>query len=85
MRDIPTTVYNTIKYGIILGLSVSILVLIAGSILVHDTDYIVKHPKFFISETLIMGILTSIPIPQDILIKTIVLIKISEVVPPYLN
>ena len=60
--DIPKTVYNVIKYGIIIGLFISLLILIVGSVLVHDTYYIIKHPKFFISETLIMGILTSIPI-----------------------
>lgn len=60
--DIPKTVYNVIKYGIIIGIFISLLILIVGSVLVHDTYYITKHPKFFISETLIMGILTSIPI-----------------------
>ena len=60
--DMPKTVYNVIKYGIIIGLFISLLILIVGSVLVHDTSYIIKHPKFFISETLMMGILTSIPI-----------------------
>ena len=60
--DVPTIVYHVIKYGIIAGLSASLIVLIIGSILVHDTYYITKNPKFFVSETLIMGMLTSIPI-----------------------
>ena len=60
--DIATTVYHVIKYGIITGISLSAIILIIGSILVHDTYYIKNDPKFFISEMLIMGILTSLPI-----------------------
>jgi len=60
--DVSLVVYKVIKYGIIFGIAVSSIILIAGSVLVHDTAYIKKNPKFFISETLIMGILTTIPI-----------------------
>lgn len=60
--DIAESVYKVIKYGIIFGLSLSLIVLIGGSVLVHDTYYILKNPKFFISETLVMGILTGLPV-----------------------
>lgn len=61
-EDISQLVYKVIKYGILSGLGVSFLVLIIGSILVHDTYYMKQNPKFFISETLIMGFLTALPI-----------------------
>lgn len=60
--DIPKMVYSIIKYGIIFGISLSLFILLVGSLLVHDTFYITKNPKFFITETLMMGIFTSIPI-----------------------
>jgi len=60
--DISTAVYKVIKYGTIFGIFISFIILIVGSVLVHDTAYIKKNPKFFISETLIMGVLTTIPI-----------------------
>ena len=60
--DIATSVYHVIKYGIITGIVISMIILIGGSVLVHDTYYITKNPKFFISETLLMGILTSLPV-----------------------
>ncbi len=62
INDISDSVYKLIKYGVIVGLSLSFLVLLIGSFLVHDTYYIKKHPKFFVSETIIMGILTAAPI-----------------------
>ena len=61
-QNMQSLVYNVIKYGIIIGVFISLIVLVTGSVLVHDTAYIEKNPKFFISETLIMGILTTIPI-----------------------
>jgi hypothetical protein len=61
-QNIESLVYNVIKYGIIIGLTISLIVLVIGSVLVHDTGYIEKNPKFFISETLMMGILTTVPI-----------------------
>ena len=60
--DVAKTVYHVIKYGIIIGISLSIVILIGGSILVHDTYYITKNPKFFVSETLLMGLLTALPV-----------------------
>ena len=60
--DISAVVYKVIKYGIIFGIAISSIILIAGSVLVHDTAYIKKNPKFFLSETLIMGVLTTIPL-----------------------
>lgn len=62
LSNISDSVYHFIKYAVILGLSLSFIVLTATSILVRDTGYIKNHPKFFLSETLIMGLLTSIPI-----------------------
>jgi hypothetical protein len=61
-KNLNTLVYNVIKYGIIIGIFISLIVLVIGSVLVHDTTYIEKNPKFFISETFIMGILTTVPI-----------------------
>lgn len=60
--DIAPLVYKVIKYGIIFGLGLSFIVLLIGSLLVHDTYYIEKNPKFFLSETLLMGLLTGLPI-----------------------
>ena len=60
--DLADQVYKVIKYGIIFGLILSMIVLIAGSALVHDTYYIFKHPRYFLSETLLMGILTGLPV-----------------------
>ena len=62
INTVSDSVYKVIKYGLISGLAISFLVLLVGSVLVHDTYYITKNPKFFISETLIMGILTGLPI-----------------------
>jgi hypothetical protein len=59
---VSDSVYHFIKYAVILGISLSFIILTATSVLVHDTGYIIKHPKFFLSETLIMGLLTCIPI-----------------------
>jgi len=59
---ISHTVYSFIKYGVISLLSLSAIILIATSILVRDTYWIQKNPKFFLSETLIMGYLTAFPI-----------------------
>lgn len=54
--------YNVIKYGTIILLAVSFIVLIVFSVLVHDTYYIREFPLKFVSETLIMGFLTAISI-----------------------
>lgn len=62
INTVSESVYKVIKYGLISGLALSFLVLLVGSFLVHDTYYITKNPKFFISETLIMGILTGLPV-----------------------
>ena len=60
--DASSTVYSVVKYGIIVGTVIAFGILIVGSLLVHDTYYIYKNPKFFLVETLLMGILTSLPI-----------------------
>jgi hypothetical protein len=62
IEDIPKTVYHFIKYALIFGISISFLVLFATSILVHDVYWIKKNPKFFVSEALVMGFLTAIPV-----------------------
>jgi hypothetical protein len=60
--EVSKAVYKVIKYCLIFGLGLSAFVLIICSALVQDTSYIFKHPKFFLSETLIMGLLTALPI-----------------------
>ena len=60
--DLSQEVYNFIKYSIYLGIAFGFLVLFIGSVIVHDTGYIQHHPRFFLSETLVMGILSSAPI-----------------------
>ena len=62
INDIPATVYKVLKYSILFGVSISFLVLTVTSLLVRDTYWITKNPKFFVSEALIMGLLTSIPV-----------------------
>ena len=60
--DIAHTVYKVVKYGIIFGSVIGFSVLLIGAFLVRDTGYIKKNPKFFISETLVMGFLTALPV-----------------------
>jgi hypothetical protein len=60
-NNIPSDVYKFIKYSLYTGVLFGFSVLLVSSFLVFDTNYIVKHPKFFTSETLITGILTAIP------------------------
>jgi hypothetical protein len=60
--DLSKAVYKVIKYCLIFGLGLSILVLIICSALVQDTTYIFKHPDYFISELLFAGLLTALPV-----------------------
>ena len=60
--ELTNTVYKVIKYGMIVGLLVSFIVLIICSVIVNDNYYIFKNPKFFFSEMLVMGILATAPI-----------------------
>ncbi|NDB86043.1 MAG: hypothetical protein EB127_25585 [Alphaproteobacteria bacterium] len=62
MMNISDSVYHFIKYAVILGISLSFIVMTITSVLVRDTGYITKHPRYFLSETLMMGLLTSIPV-----------------------
>ena len=62
IEDVSTGVYKFIKYSILVGMAFGFITLLIASILVHDTAYIQKHPKFFMAETLFMGILTTIPV-----------------------
>ena len=59
---ISHTVYSVIKYSVITGISLSFLVLTISSMIVHDMYWIKKNPKVFLSETMIMGILTAFPV-----------------------
>jgi len=54
--------YKIVKNFIIVGSLIGFSILIIFSVLVHDTTYMTHHPKFFVSETLIMAILTTLPI-----------------------
>lgn len=54
--------YKIVKNFTIIGIVIGFTILLIFSVLVHDTHYMTKHPKFFISETLIMAILTTLPI-----------------------
>ena len=56
------TIYSLVKYGVLFGIVIGFGILLVGSILVHDTYYIMKSPRLFATETLLMGVLTSIPI-----------------------
>lgn len=55
-------VYNVLKYLILIGIVISFGVIGITSVLVRDTYYITKHPKFFTTEMLMFGVLTAIPI-----------------------
>lgn len=55
-------VYDVLKYFILAGIVIGFGVLSVTSLLVRDTYYIQKHPRFFTTEMLIFGILTAIPI-----------------------
>jgi len=62
MGNYDRLVYIYLKYAILIGIVLSFVSLIICSILVFDTYYIQIHPKQFLSETILMGVLTSIPI-----------------------
>ena len=62
VSNISDSVYRYIKYAVIIGISLSFIVMTITSVLVRDTGYIIKHPRYFLSETLIMGFLTCIPV-----------------------
>ena len=61
-KNLTEAVYNFLKYAILAGIVVGFGSLAVCSALVFDTAYIQKNPKTFLSETLIMGVLTAIPI-----------------------
>ena len=60
--DLPATIYAYIKYSVFLGVTYGAILLLVGSVLVNDNGYIVNHPNYFLSETLVMGLLSSVPI-----------------------
>jgi len=76
--DVAAKVYKVIKYGIIFGLSLSMIVLVGGSLLVRDTYYITKNPKFFLSETMVMGFLSALPIVYISWLRKIPIASTSE-------
>jgi hypothetical protein len=55
-------VYTVLKYLILGGIVVGFGVLTITSLLIRDTYYIKEHPKFFLTETFMFGILTALPI-----------------------
>ena len=61
-KNLTEAVYTFLKYAILAGIVVGFGCLAVCSALVFDTAYIQKNPKTFLSETLIMGVLTAIPI-----------------------
>jgi hypothetical protein len=54
--------YKIVKNFTIIGIVIGFSILLVFSVLVHDVHYMKNHPRFFISETLIMAILTTLPI-----------------------
>lgn len=54
--------YKIVKNFTIIGIVIGFSMLLILSVIVHDTQYMTKHPRFFVSETLIMAILTTLPI-----------------------
>ena len=60
--ELAKAVYKLIKYGVMIGLIVSFIILIICSAIVNDNYYIFKNPKFFFSEMLVMGILAGAPV-----------------------
>ena len=59
---ISSSVYRFIKYAMLIGITFGFATLLVSSILVRDTTYIQKNPKFFLGETLFMGVLTTLPV-----------------------
>lgn len=56
------TFYDIVKWGLIVGIGVGLAILIIGSIVIRDFDFIKKCPAKFLMETLLFGFLTAIPI-----------------------
>ena len=62
IEDVSIGVYKFIKYAMLIGIAFGFTTLLIASILVHDTAYIQKNPKFFLGETLFMSVLTTLPV-----------------------
>jgi hypothetical protein len=64
--DITETVsqkaYKTIKYFTLIIVAIGFFLITVTSVIVHDTAYITTRPRLFVSELLIMGLLTSLPV-----------------------
>ena len=54
--------YKIVKNFTIIGVIIGFTMLFILSVLVHDTHYMIEHPRYFVSETLIMAILTTLPV-----------------------
>jgi len=54
--------YKIVKNFTIIGIVIGFSILLIFSVLVHDINYMKNHPRYFVSETLIMAILTTLPI-----------------------
>ncbi len=63
---VETTVSNavvqTIKYFTTAGIVMAAIILIVGSVVVHNTAFVQRNPNFFITETLLMSLMTALPI-----------------------
>ena len=56
------TFYDIVKWGLIIGVGAGLAILIIGSIVIRDFDFIKKCPTKFFTETLLFGFFVAIPI-----------------------
>ena len=54
--------YKVIKYGLLAGVAVGFFILAITSLLVRDTAYIQSHPWYFLSELVVVGGLSALPV-----------------------
>jgi TRAP-type mannitol/chloroaromatic compound transport system substrate-binding protein len=62
MSKYDKEVFTALKYFILFGVIAGFAALGIASVIMFDTYYIEKNPKFFLTETLLFGIMTAIPI-----------------------
>jgi len=55
------TFYDIVKWGLIIGVGAGLAILIIGSIVIRDFDFIKKCPTKFFTETLLFGFFVAIP------------------------
>jgi hypothetical protein len=56
------TFYDILKWALIIGVSIAIAILVIGSLVIRDFDFIKKCPTKFFTETLLFGLFIGIPI-----------------------